>query len=264
MALVTCRECKSQISSTAVACPKCGAKPPRKTSLFTWIVGAVVLTAVLASIGGKGNETVDPQRAGGLTVQTSTPEQRTLAQQAANASEQRTTDSCRADYENQKQSYAALVAAKKPWEAATSIRLCATTLKDPELLAMVSKAEVQAHVQELKSTKSTVRDKLQALELLTRDYPSEAKPYESMRPALVARLEADTKAEDQRRMRAEAARKKKEGVSIGMTMDEVRASSWGKPKHVNRSTYSFGVHEQWVYDGGYLYFKDGTLTSIQN
>ena len=33
---------------------------------------------------------------------------------------------------------------------------------------------------------------------------------------------------------------------------------------MNRSTYSFGVHEQWVYDGGYLYFENGTLKSIQN
>ena len=41
-------------------------------------------------------------------------------------------------------------------------------------------------------------------------------------------------------------------------------SSWGKPRKVNRSTYTFGVHEQWVYDGGYLYFEDGKLTSIQN
>lgn len=52
-------------------------------------------------------------------------------------------------------------------------------------------------------------------------------------------------------------------VRIGMTADQARAA-WGTPNDINRSAYSFGVHEQWVYDGGYLYFEDGLLTSIQN
>ena len=39
--------------------------------------------------------------------------------------------------------------------------------------------------------------------------------------------------------------------------------SWGKPERVNRSTYSFGVREQWVYgDGNYLFFDDGKLSSV--
>jgi hypothetical protein len=66
-------------------------------------------------------------------------------------------------------------------------------------------------------------------------------------------------------LRAFAALQKRTGVTIGMTQEDVLASSWGKPSRVNRSTYSFGVHEQWVYGGrNYLYFKNGILTSIQN
>jgi hypothetical protein len=49
-----------------------------------------------------------------------------------------------------------------------------------------------------------------------------------------------------------------------MTMEEARKSSWGRPNHVNRTTNAAGVSEQWVYDGGYLYFSDGVLTTIQN
>ena len=64
--------------------------------------------------------------------------------------------------------------------------------------------------------------------------------------------------------KAEAKIKKSQGVAIGMTMDDAIASSWGKPRKINRTTYSKTVREQWVYDGGYLYFTDGTLTSIQN
>lgn len=72
--------------------------------------------------------------------------------------------------------------------------------------------------------------------------------------------------------RAEAAKveaqvraaKKREGVRIGMTQDDVVASSWGKPRKINRTTTAYGVREQWVYDGGYLYFEKGILTSVQN
>jgi hypothetical protein len=55
-------------------------------------------------------------------------------------------------------------------------------------------------------------------------------------------------------------------VHLGMTREQAIAG-WGRPRDINRSTYSFGVHEQWVYGeygSGYLYFEDGVLTSIQN
>lgn len=53
-------------------------------------------------------------------------------------------------------------------------------------------------------------------------------------------------------------------VRIGMTADQCRAS-WGRPRDINRSTGTWGVHEQWCYGGhNYLYFEDGILTSIQN
>lgn len=38
MALVKCKECGEKVSTKAKACPNCGAKAPKKTSLFTWLV----------------------------------------------------------------------------------------------------------------------------------------------------------------------------------------------------------------------------------
>ena len=32
---------------------------------------------------------------------------------------------------------------------------------------------------------------------------------------------------------------------IGMTTEEVLNSTWGKPKKINKDTYSWGVKEQW-------------------
>jgi hypothetical protein len=51
MALIQCKECKSEISDAAAACPKCGAKPTKKTSFLTWIVGAVFLVVMYRSCG---------------------------------------------------------------------------------------------------------------------------------------------------------------------------------------------------------------------
>ncbi|WP_211147016.1 hypothetical protein [Paenibacillus dokdonensis] len=54
-------------------------------------------------------------------------------------------------------------------------------------------------------------------------------------------------------------------VSIGMTKEEVLASTWGKPKDINKTTTANYVSEQWVYSGyRYLYFENGILTTIQN
>ena len=50
---------------------------------------------------------------------------------------------------------------------------------------------------------------------------------------------------------------------IGMTAEEVKKSSWGNPKKINKSTYEWGTTEQWVYsDNRYVYFKNGKVTSI--
>lgn len=52
--------------------------------------------------------------------------------------------------------------------------------------------------------------------------------------------------------------------TIGMTKVQAENSTWGKPIRINKTTTSYGVHEQWVYYGNrYLYFDNGLLTSIQ-
>jgi hypothetical protein len=50
---------------------------------------------------------------------------------------------------------------------------------------------------------------------------------------------------------------------VGMNK-EMATISLGSPNYINRSVGSWGVNEQWVYNGIYLYFKNGKLTSYQN
>jgi hypothetical protein len=53
------------------------------------------------------------------------------------------------------------------------------------------------------------------------------------------------------------------GVGVGFTAQQVRASCWGKPERINTTTTTSGDHEQWVYSGGYIYLRNGIVTSIQ-
>lgn len=51
---------------------------------------------------------------------------------------------------------------------------------------------------------------------------------------------------------------------IGMTAQEVRESSWGEPKKINKTTTVYGVSEQWVYSlDRYVYFENGVVVAIQ-
>ena len=53
-------------------------------------------------------------------------------------------------------------------------------------------------------------------------------------------------------------------VAIGMTKP-MCIDAWGKPQDINRTTGTYGVHEQWVYNmKSYLYFENDILTTIQN
>jgi hypothetical protein len=46
VSLIPCKECGSEISSTAKACPKCGAEVPQK-SVWPWVIGVPVGLIVL-------------------------------------------------------------------------------------------------------------------------------------------------------------------------------------------------------------------------
>ncbi|GGE82108.1 hypothetical protein [Massilia psychrophila] len=92
--------------------------------------------------------------------------------------------------------------------------------------------------------------------------------YDFIEYILTASPEDVRLAEKTMRTKATAAAtawKARGGVSIGMTPGQVRASNWGKPDKINRSTGSYGVHEQWVYgSNSYIYLENGFVRSIQN
>lgn len=85
MALIQCKECKQQVSSKAEACPHCGAKMPKKTSLFTWIVAGIIAVAFIR-IFTAGNSLEPAKKEIAETPKTSaTPTKRDLQLQAGGA-----------------------------------------------------------------------------------------------------------------------------------------------------------------------------------
>lgn len=57
MAMMKCKECGGDVSTKAAACPKCGAKTPRKTSLGTKLVAGLLGIGVLGAVIGNSSKT---------------------------------------------------------------------------------------------------------------------------------------------------------------------------------------------------------------
>jgi hypothetical protein len=52
-------------------------------------------------------------------------------------------------------------------------------------------------------------------------------------------------------------------VWVGMTEHQA-ILAWGKPDHINDSSYKSGAEEeQWVYGNSYVYIEDGRVSAIQ-
>ncbi|MCP5231744.1 MAG: hypothetical protein H6948_06550 [Zoogloeaceae bacterium] len=189
-------------------------------------------------------------------------EQRASATAAAEAA--RLKGECESGIQSTLVEYADLISKGKPREAANSIRRCASALQDAALKHKVAAAEIAAYSLVINNPQVSPRKRIASIGEFASNYPEEAKKFAALRASLEAqasRMEEKQARADRKR---DLARRKRQGVSIGMSQEEVLQSSWGRPERSNRSIYSFGTREQWVYGGGnYLYFEDGMLTSIQ-
>ena len=167
-------------------------------------------------------------------------------------------ENCRQERATLLQRHQAEIAAGQHFAAATTLRNCAQRLNDSELQAMIKTAEVAGYLSTIQNPKTLPFDRAMAMRALARDYPDVGSKYEAQADRIFREAERHAASADQ-------ARRRREGVSVGMTADDVLASSWGKPQRVRTHTSAGGVREQWVYGGGnYIYFQNGRVTSIQN
>lgn len=146
-----------------------------------------------------------------------------------------------------------LVERGEVWKASLVAGRCANETKAADWADLQTQAATIDRQNTIANTKASAAERIQAIDSLRSIDNAAALEHAN----LYARLQ-------KQEAQALAKRKRSEGVSIGMTSEDVVASSWGKPEKINRSDYSFGVHEQWVYgSGNYIYIKDGLVSSVQ-
>ena len=146
-------------------------------------------------------------------------------------------------------------------------------IKDNAFEQIINEAQTQINSQDYSSAQKTL-EKYKDLgnQIILDMYNNATNEVNRIEAERKAQEEAERKAQQQKaeeerkqREAEEKARKKSQGVTIGMTQQEVLDSMWGEPKDINRTVTENHVYEQWVYGyPNYLYFTDGILTSIQN
>jgi hypothetical protein len=146
----------------------------------------------------------------------------------------------------QKAKYDELMAQKDYFVAAAVVRECANVLNSFSLKALLADAEYKQYKLKFNDPKASVDDIEEAAQRIKEIHPEYAKDIDSKLAGFKARAQ------------------KRAGVRIGMNAADVRASNWGRPRTINRTVTAAGAREQWVYEGGYLYFENGIVTAIQN
>ena len=241
------------MSRTAKACPSCGHPQAKATSLFTWVFGGLFTVFVVSMC------VISPEMA-------REDKEATAMQTAQVAAQQEAAEvvACRTERAAKVAAYDALILEGKFWSAARAVGRCGDLLKDGDLKARVIAAETKEYRAVALDKKQTAKARAEAIEAMQKYYPSQAVELLPLLSSMQAQAADQDETDRKKTRREDLARRKKAGVTLGMSQEEVIQSVWGKPQKINRSTYTFGVHEQWVYGGGYLYFEDGVLKSIQN
>lgn len=153
--------------------------------------------------------------------------------------------------------YQELMEKKSYWMASLQMAECGNLNAHPEYKQMEMAAELAHYKTEIAASGGDKARSMSAIKaMIDRGHP--------VSDLMVREYKQYEKAETARAIAAEAKIKKSQGVVIGMTTGDVLASSWGRPKKVNKTTRASGENQQWVYDGGYLYFENGILRTIQH
>lgn len=84
MGLTTCRDCGTQISTNAVACPKCGARVKRTSFTAKLVLGLIILGvfgSICSTIRNQSRQSAEAERRAALTPQQRDAEARAAAAQ---------------------------------------------------------------------------------------------------------------------------------------------------------------------------------------
>ena len=218
--------------------------------------GWIKISAVIAVAAWLLWPSGSPQVAIDQQVAASAAASAKLAREAAE--KERVRSDCESSLEKRRAEYNSLMKGAKFWEASLTLRSCAEVLQAADLMQLVKDAEIKSHLADLNDPAKSAGNRSLAFERLSADYPDVAAKNEQFAKRQIA-------AAERKEQEAERKQKRSQGVRLGMSKEDVLASSWGRPEKINTTTNVYGTREQWVYGGrNYLYFENGVLTSIQN
>lgn len=102
-------------------------------------------------------------------------------------------------------------------------------------------------------------DSLVVLMDLNKEFPDNLNYYYSFEGA----KKANEEGQKWKEYLAEQERIKNTPPHPGMSKSDVENGAWGKPQRINKTTYSWGVTEQWCYtQNRYVYFKNGIVVAV--
>lgn len=242
MALASCIECGKQISTEAKSCPNCGKGNPTTRPLVSGnarpIVAIVAIMLIIAVIGS-----MDDSSSSDSSSSSSYP---------GSASTQRgVTAVDTADIRRDLDSIARAYPITKLPEMPLATMALVSTSGSQYGARAATRAWWAAVEKESKRRQRTER-----VRLITESAKATCKSSQTER---VSRFLKQFPEWSDETIGVVACRR----IQMGMDAAQVRAAL-GAPDDINRSVGSFGVHEQWVYDGIYVYLEDGVVTSWQN
>lgn len=168
MALLQCKDCSGPLSSDAKSCPKCGAKPPRQTSLFTKIVGGffvlVVVSMVLSSVRENRDSALAPAAVAQVAPQ---PDTDAIA-----------TARCRDERAAVLDEVKRHIDAWQPWKAHVVVRPCANRLPaDEQYATLATQTEVADYLLTIGNKSAKADERLRAYRALLKADPKTAGPF---------------------------------------------------------------------------------------
>jgi hypothetical protein len=177
---------------------------------------------------------------------------------------------CLVDFDKKSEEFKRFLTDGKLAEADAVWSGCRLDGESGRVSAQLEQLFVAKQVAAVRNTSLAMDARVFALDLLQGRKADEVTLLLQLHPDVFAaqkKAEQESKALQAKADKQMAQQKRKEGVEIGFSKEDVLASSWGRPDQVNKTTNVYGTREQWVYrtrGRGYLYFEDDRLVSIQN
>jgi len=200
MGLVTCRECKKQISSSAKTCPQCGAKQ-RRTSWVTWSILVLIVWATIQGVWSS----MEKRKADEAKAVADAQALKQRQQAASEATAKLKTD-CVTRRAALLDEFQSQIAKKKFDDAWRGLDPCARATNDAGLKKLVDGARIADLRGTAEDKSQPTANRLASLSALQRDYAKEFTAADEQLQSSLTKAQVAKDAAEQKKKDSEARR----------------------------------------------------------